>query len=106
MESYNLREGARVSQYSEVVDKEAYLVILNCKIISLFSFLVGNLHKESAHECLSDVDVELSLVIQRHEINLETFHDSLELCADIFCLRERTCGYIIVPGPVPIVLIF
>ena len=55
-----------------------HLVVLDGEIATLFALLVSDLHKESAHERFSDIDVVSSLiaVFFGEETDIEALHDS------------------------------
>ena len=89
----------RISESQQKSD----LVIFDGQIIVLLSFLVRDLHEEPADKSLPDVKVERPLVLRRDEIQVETLHDTLKLCANVFGLRECSPGEIIVPRPILIV---
>ena len=72
-----------------------HLVILDSEIRSLLSLLMCYLHEKPAHKCAAYVLVELVLILSRNQRELVPLHDALELCADVVCLREGTCGEVV-----------
>jgi len=66
---------------------------------------VGYVHEKSANQSLSYSDVELPLIIQRNQLDLETFHGSLELETHVFRLSKCSRRYIVRPRPIFIVFI-
>ena len=61
-------------------------MILDRQIAPLLAFLMRYLHEVPHHERLPYILVEPPLVVCRNQFNLESFHDTLELCADVVCL--------------------
>ena len=101
------------------------LIVFDGEVLVLPAFLVRDLHEEAAYECASDIDVEarvgrlfervsLSTVrqsiaatdINRHDIQIESFHRPLELGADVICLSQCSSRQVIIPSPVLVVFIW
>ena len=86
--------------------QKSNLIIFDGQVIVLLSFLVRDLHEEPADKSLPDVKVERPLVLRRDKVQVETLHDTLKLCANVFGLRECSPGEIIIPRPILVVDVY
>jgi hypothetical protein len=65
-----------------------------------------DLHKESAHQRLADIHVQLALICRAYEIEVEPFHQAFKLVSHIFGLLECTLGEVVIPAPVFVVFVY
>ena len=93
-----------ISTYSPV-RYLTYLIVLDSQIRVLLSFFMGHLHEESANEHLPYVVPKPALVRRGNEIDVESFHDTLQLLADVLSLHQRSLRQVVVPRPTSVVQI-
>src|SRR5579863_10089816 len=83
----------------------SYLVVLYGEISTLLTLPVRDLHKVSAHQRPSDVNIVPGLILVRlgHKIDFLALHNSKQLSADVVGLGEGAGRNIVVPCPIALV---